>query len=392
MAAAEHNTSLVFELESIPAVSPSLAEILRNCSLQAALSRITGIREFVLGNPKAWLGTAYHDVLEKLWKPTGKEITDIELVEHLWANTIDALRQQVIVHPLDRRFATPEKWPGYHLVRACVQIQAEQVLAEQSRLPVTAMPLSNAAGTLREQVLTAMDGKLVGKPDVVMVSEIRDYKLGRIYDKTTDGTQTIKQDYVRQLRLYGHLVHENYGYCPNKGKLMPMQGQVVEINLDPEICAAEAAEAIKLLDSFNAQLATSVEVSSLATPSPGICRWCQFKALCPAFWSRVDDSWAEELGSASVWGVLKESPALIHNGRAFSISIEVSAGTTASSKVSIAPLDGKVHAQLADFQAGYAVRIVNLYQRRDGQLAPTPATLCFRDIDCPLFKFSNTVP
>ncbi len=66
MVDAENKTLLVFELKPIQAISPSLAEILRNCPLQAAISRISGIKRFVLDNPKAWLGTAYYDVLEKL--------------------------------------------------------------------------------------------------------------------------------------------------------------------------------------------------------------------------------------------------------------------------------------------------------------------------------------
>lgn len=391
MVDAETKTLLVFELKPIQSISPSLTEILRKCPLQAALSRTSRLRKFVLDNPKAWLGTAYHEVLEKLWNSTDEELTDMELVEHLWSNAIDTLRQQAIIHPLNRRFAIPEKWPGYHLVRACLQIRAEEVLAEKPRLQTTTGPVSNSIGVLREQRLIAMNGKLIGKPDVVMDNEIRDYKSGRIYDNTTDGTQAVKQEYIRQFHLYGHLIYENYGYCPSKGVLMPMQGAAIEINLDPEACAAEASEAIMLLDSFNVKLTMLEEFSSIATPSPKACRWCQYKVLCPAFWEEVEDNWGEELGSAAVRGVLKESPALIHNGRAFSLSVEVSSGTTASSEVSISPLDGEVHSQLAAFQTSDAVRIVNLYQRRDGQLAPKPETLCFLDSDCPLFKISSTM-
>jgi hypothetical protein len=75
----------------------------------------------------------------------------------------------------------------------------------------------------------------------------------------------------------------------------------------------------------------------------------------------------------------------IHNGRALSVAIDVSRGNTAKRTMTIAPLAIEVHAQLADFQAGEPIRIVNLYERQDGQLAPTPATVCFRDADCPVF-------
>ncbi|MBC8877041.1 MAG: PD-(D/E)XK nuclease family protein [Planctomycetes bacterium] len=391
MPGADDNT-LVFELEPIPTVSPSLAETLRNCPLQAALSRVSSIRGLVLGNPKAWLGTAYHEVLKKLWSPTGEVLTDDELVEHLWASAINTARQRATAHPLNRRFAEPERWPGYCLARACVQIRAQEALAEQPRQAAITEASGSSAATVREQDLTAMNGKLAGKPDVVMDEEIRDYKSGRIYDETPDGTKTIKEAYVRQLHLYGHLVNETRGHCPRKGRLLPIQGETAEIDLHPEMCAAEAAEAVNLLDAFNTQLANASDASDLATPSAAACRWCQFKALCPAFWSTVNEDWAQELGSAAVCGVLKESPALIHNGRAFSITIAVRAGTTEATDVTIAPVEKAVHGDLANLQVGDAVRIVNLYQRRNGQLAPTSATLCFREADCPSFIPRGAAP
>src|SRR5262249_1710927 len=52
-------------LPEIRATSPTLAETMRSCLMRAGLSRASGSSSFVLGNPKAWLGTAYHEVLEK---------------------------------------------------------------------------------------------------------------------------------------------------------------------------------------------------------------------------------------------------------------------------------------------------------------------------------------
>ncbi len=78
----------VFELRPILVVSPSLAETLRACLLQAALSRISGVESFVLGNPKAWLGTAYHEVLERLWTSTEPNLSDEQLIEYLWSSAI----------------------------------------------------------------------------------------------------------------------------------------------------------------------------------------------------------------------------------------------------------------------------------------------------------------
>lgn len=54
------------ELAKIRATSPTLAEVMRSCLLRAGLSRAVGASALALGNPRAWLGTAYHEVLEKI--------------------------------------------------------------------------------------------------------------------------------------------------------------------------------------------------------------------------------------------------------------------------------------------------------------------------------------
>ena len=164
-----------------------------------------------------------------------------------------------------------------------------------------------------------------------------------------------------------------------------MQDQIVEVDLDVQTSTAEAIGAVALLDSFNDRLGSVSTVSDLAAPSPNACRWCQFKILCPAFWNTVDETWAQDLGSGAVRGVLDGPPTIIHNGLAFSIVIKVSSGTTGAPQLRIAPLATETHPQLAALQSGEAVRIVGLYQRHDGQFTPTTATVCLRDADCPLF-------
>lgn len=229
-----------------------------------------------------------------------------------------------------------------------------------------------------------MNGRLIGKPDVIMGSEIRDYKSGRIYDEAPDGKQTIKQAYVRQLRLYGRLVEEHLGLCPTRGVLLPMQGAAVEVILEPQACAAEAEDAVRLLDAYNSRLQTARTASDFATPSPQACRWCQYKAVCPAFWENVNEGWTESLGSACVRGTLDGPPQPIHNEKALALKVTNTSGS-ASVPLTIAPLERTVHANVALWQSGDLVRVINLFRRNDGQLAPTPTTVCLRERDCPTF-------
>lgn len=376
-------------LELIAAASPTLVESIRICPLQAGLSRISALDEYVLGNPKAWLGTAYHEVLENLWTKY-HELSDDGVIERLWSDAIQRLMMDASCHPLNSRFGTPQKWPGYNLARAFVQIRAEEALAEKPRSS-EAPPQRPRGSAQREEKLWAMGGKLTGKPDLLLGDEIRDYKSGRIVETSADGQEVVKRAYINQLLLYGHLVHEATGRCPSKGALLPMQGQVVEVDLDPESCAAAASEAVDVLDQYNQRIETSSDVSVLATPSPTACRWCQYKTLCPAFWTHVKNDWAEELGTFAVSGVLTRDPETIHNGKATSIALSVVAGTSDEPEVVISPLDGTVHGSvLANLSNGNSVRIVNLFRRRDGTVAPTVATVCIRPEDCPRLSVGSS--
>jgi len=248
-------------------------------------------------------------------------------------------------------------------------------------------PAPAPALALREQQFVGMGGKLIGKPDVVLPQEIRDYKSGSLYEEDADGIEVAKASYLRQLRLYGHLVRENRGYCPPMGRLMAMDGKTVEVELDEHACLAEAKEAIGILDSFNSKLGTAHSVAEVASPSPTSCRWCPFKTICPAFWKNVNPSWIE-LGSAAIQGTLNADPTAIHNGRAVAIALDAVAGTQTGS-VSIAPLDQTIFPHISKFRKGEQVRIVNLRAREDGQVFPTPVTVCLRETDCPEFALPS---
>jgi len=185
------------------------------------------------------------------------------------------------------------------------------------------------------------------------------------------------------------LVEENFGKCPIKGVLLPMQGAAVEVGLDQQVCAEEAEHAVKLLDAYNSQLQAAPTTSNVATPSPQACRWCQYKALCPAFWDNVNESWTDGIGGACVQGTLECAPELIHNGQAFALTMKCATGSISGS-AKIAPLERAVHSHVAPWQAGEVVRVINLHRRHDGQLATTAATVCLLEQDSPIFTLPAT--
>jgi hypothetical protein len=159
-------------LPVIPATSPTLAEMMRACRLRAGISRSAGTAAYVLGNPRAWLGTAYHEVLEEI-ATMGLSEDPEAAAERIWSRAIAAQHQRSLAHPLDRRFGSPETWPGYHLARASSLLRArELVLVGGAGLGTSTEP--GASGEIRERQFTAFEGKLLGKPDVIRPQEVVD--------------------------------------------------------------------------------------------------------------------------------------------------------------------------------------------------------------------------
>jgi hypothetical protein len=362
---------------------------MRACLLRAGISRSPGSSAYVLGNPKAWLGTAYHEVLEKIAavEPSG----DLgATAERLWDEAIAAQHQRSLARPSDRRFGRPETWPGYHLARASALLRARELVAAAGTGFNATVP--GDTGTIRERQFAAFGGKLVGKPDVIRQEEIVDYKSGAIleYDELSQ-SEVVKSAYVRQLRIYGLLVKEVLGWWPARGVLLPFAGRGVEVPLDPRECVREAAEAVAILDDYNAKVSARAAPDQLASPSPSTCKWCSFKLLCPPFWSAVGPSWSGQLDGAVAEGVLHEPPRAIHGGAAMSLAIDVQYGTEGVRQVQIAPLNPNLHGLVTAFTSGDRVRLAGLRARPDGTLVPTSRTVLARVEDLPILTPGVTV-
>jgi PD-(D/E)XK nuclease superfamily len=376
------------ELPRIRATSPTLAETMRACFLRAGLSKATGSSRFVLGNPKAWLGTAYHEVLEKIVKSGLSEDALDTVVERLWCQAIATQQRHANEHPLDARFGVAMTWPGYYVARASVALRVQSLSAEPT--PAAAptpkrVPRGKLRGHIREREFSAFDGKLIGRPDVIRDSEVVDYKSGAMfeYDEVAQA-EVVKAAYVRQLRIYGFLVKETFGWWPLRGRLLPLAGAGIEIALDPTHCEREATEAVALLDDYNMKLLVGVGLGSFASPTPQCCRWCPYKLLCPPFWQIASPDWSGHLEGAAVEGVLTGAPIPIHAGAARAVSLDVHAGSEARQRAQIAPLNLVAHPSVTSLAPGERVRIVGLRVRPDGILVPSQRTVLFRVDDLPI--------
>jgi hypothetical protein len=340
------------------------------------------VNDYVLGNPKAWLGTAYHSVLERAGSYDPKVDDPIG---RLWADAIERLYEDVRGHPLNKRFGSPESWPGYHVALAGVRLRVAELRHGWRPRRSLSASAEMPASPVREQRFTACGGKLVGKPDVVEGDAIVDYKSGAIFDETEEGP-SIKAGYARQLRIYGSLVHENLGRWPTKGILLPMLGEKAEIGLTPEACRAEAEAAVALLDQVNGNIASASCPSELASPSADACGRCPFRMLCPAYWDSVMPEWAGNGRYGDAEGVMLANAELVHGGAAYALHVSVERGSVPSGVNVISPLASSIHDGARPCTTGDRTRITGLCVRHNGQLAPTLYTVVQRCVDIPSLR------
>lgn len=353
------------------------SELLRSCQLRAGLTRASGSAEFVLGNPKAWLGSAYHAVLEKINQVDLQTETIETTVDRLWNEAVSEQHRYAMEHALNRRFGPPHTWPGYYLALASVRLRAREIVSRRAFSHADSRPERSARqAVLREQPLSAYDGKLVGRPDVIREGEVIDYKSGGVFEFDEDSqADVVKTSYVRQLRIYGYLANETLGWWPQRGILYPLGGKSVEVELDPAVCSQEAKEAVELLETYNAALRSAMSPKALASPSPTNCKWCPYKIVCQAFWETVSPGWSGQLDGAAIEGTVREPPRAIQGGAALAMSVENERGTEVPNRIEIAPLNPNVQPAVLTLVSGDRLRVVNLRVRPDGTLVPTQRTV-----------------
>jgi hypothetical protein len=223
---------------------------------------------------------------------------------------------------------TPERWPDYQVKRARMRRMARRV-----RDLLLALP--EGPGFLPEEELEGYGRLLRGVADLVIRTpeshRVIDYKTGDILDRQT---ALPRESYVRQLHIYAALEAQTTGDWPQLLHLFPLRGEPMGIEADVAASESVAAEALQLLEDFNA----ASPGPQPASPSEVTCQHCPFSAKCPAFWSACEN-WGEEL--VAVRGQVTRTSSSEFNGT--SIEVEVTSGTISESTVLVRNLDPLDH-------------------------------------------------
>ena len=377
-------------LPNIASTSPTLAEVMRACLLRAGLSRTPDALKLALGNPKGWLGTAYHEVLESIPKADLKQESLQAAVDRLWTAAIAKQLQNVAGHPLNRRYGAPEGWPGYFLAKASVFLRAQEIVTVSPSPmgnPGSPHAVTQASAAIREVKFAACNGKLTGRPDVIRPGEIVDFKSGTVHElDDSASSETVKSAYVRQLRIYGYLVKQTLGWWPQRGILLPLVGAGVEVPLQEATCEEEAQQAVNLLESYNTKATSRASPAGLASPGPEVCKWCPFKIICSPFWGSATPSWAGQLDGEAIEAIADAPPKPIYNGEALALTVNIKRGTVPETRTSIAPINPVTHPAAGTVAPTETIRITGLRARPDGALVPVQRTVISSLKDTPVLS------
>lgn len=331
----------------------------------------------MLHSPRAWLGTAFHRLMSA--RPSNESEAG-----RLWDRAIHELLTAASVHRLDQRFANPERWPGYYLVRQRAIASAVRSGLSRSTGARPAKALQLANGT--EKLLSARNGLLAGRPDHFDHLSVTEYK-SALPDPSWSEAASLIDGYWRQLRIYAVLVGETVGW-PAVARIVSASGQVLEHNLDRRDCEAEADAAVAGLQAMNHALERGCRSSALASPGEIACGQCQYQAICPAFWSWCASATWPQLREPAARGTIES----IDHGLdrdLYAITLQLDGRCGEGGPLPLA-LRRSVHGDLTGCGQGARVRIVHAQVRRDGRLRADISTCVFLEDELPELGFQGS--
>jgi PD-(D/E)XK nuclease superfamily len=365
------------QLQRVERTNPTLWAHMRRCGLRAALAATKAADEWVLHDPRLWLGTAFHEVMCAV-----RHASPPFDPSAIWNSAIARLAHSAGQHPLDRRYAAPERWPSYFLVRQrCFSLASQVPQRPPPSKPSQARREARQAERGAERRFEAFGGLLVGRPDYYDGTTITEYK-SSLPEPTSPAAESILDGYRRQMRLYGAIIAEATGHHPERARVVAASGQVLEIVIPSADCDAEAQAAINALQELNARLLAGTPVQALASPGPLACIGCPFKTICAAFWKSLRSGEMRELPDMAMEGELQsleDGP----DGDLYTARIMVSAASRVLVNTHDIVLRTSIHGKPNRAALGQAVRVTDFYVRADGRVRADIATVAAACCDLP---------
>lgn len=288
---------IAVQLTPLPHVSPTMAARLQVCPLQVACDRDKLIQSMLVKGTSARLGTICHRVLEAVGKHAIQPTADWDAAfEKLWGQEVARMEAEVEQSARDCHLGSPERWPYYAMRRAWLKHTAQDIWSRQGEGMVVKRAPERGIVVAFERRYTAFEGRMRGTADVVRQIDgelvIEDYKTGAILEAGGERlAPKVRESYRQQLLLYAAMHHNTEGVWPKRARLIPLEGEPVDIAIDPQEASALAMAALTLLDTYNAALAAGRDPRDLACPGQDTCKWCGYHGVCDAVWEAMSPEW-----------------------------------------------------------------------------------------------------
>jgi hypothetical protein len=358
-------------LGTIDRTSPSLWADMRLCGLRSLFATAPRAQDWILHDPRAWLGTAFHRVMSAARIPG-----TLNSLESVWKNEVDKLAAHAADHPFDRRFSVPEKWPSYFIIR-------QRALALASANSQTASVVTSHARVLQsqrgsERRFEARGGRLVGRPDYFDGATITEYK-SNLPNPEWRIAPIIIEGFQRQLRLYAAIIGEATGKYPDAARVVAASGEILAVPIERTACREEADAAMSALALINSSVAAGTRADRMAVVSPESCGRCFFKLICDAFWQSLPASSATSDGIFVGFAGAVESGA---DGDLYSVEFDVKASNQKLAPKQRVVLRRSIHGDL-DLSAGDECRLIDGRVGVDGRIRADISTVIVRTAALP---------
>jgi len=221
---------------ALPEISPKARRLLNHARVPAScrISKAKGAPPS-RWKPKAWLGTAYHKVLEKVVECDFAHETLESLSNDCGTSIAHKRSVPARTHSIAIRLtATCQVTTSPTLVYFCGRENYVQTCGPAEREMAERRTKSLAAHARAEFVAFA---ETRWKP-IIRADEVIDYKSGAISKMMRFTGGRCKRHLYRQLRIYGYW-QASAGRWPRRG-LLPLVGAGVDIVLEPTECTRES--------------------------------------------------------------------------------------------------------------------------------------------------------
>ncbi len=270
--------------------SPSSYNRLFACGLQAAFMADNELRhKFVKPNTFTSLGIVAHRITEMAWSNDFDSVNDDEIERALFAAWDTELANQASVLARKWHPSVPpasRDWPFASVSR---QRNVRRVAGEirnfrdRWRNQEGHPEAPRNFGPIVEREICDVDINLCGTPDRV-IFEGNDFT---VFDlKTGSEITDISEPHRRQLLLYAHLVASATGCTPISIAIVTSSGDVIEEVISVNDVTVAIEQFLAYTHDFDNAAGDPTKILGLAKPGPETCKWCSFRAVCSAYWSK----------------------------------------------------------------------------------------------------------